>query len=260
MLTYEQFTERLAAHLRGLPGVRGARQDGDAIDVTMQQGDETLRVSPGNFFAGYVRAPWTLTDELDRCGRTVAAFVAQAGRRWTWDEVRPYLRLKLESAARVGNERLARPFAPGLVACPAIDSPDSVSFLTPSALALLGVTEDDVYTEATRHMDALDVSIVYQALDGDRVGFVAFMDGFAASRLLRPMRLLTAWEGSRPEGRLIVFAPHRDLLILVPYGNVAVALVAGLTARRVYAQNPYQISPAPYVIEPNGTVRPFSAT
>jgi|GEM_PF-5695902 len=164
-----------------------------------------------------------------------------------YDDARPMLRVRLFGEAYVeGASLVSRKYAPGFVACLAVDLPDRVVTVRPDSVAAWGRLEDDLFQVGLDNVAATSGAQVEEIETGrGKITVVQSADYFVTSLGLRPAHIL----GDEPAYGYLVALPnrHHALLSRVDDASSLDALPVMVNAARgMFRDGPGSVTPYVY--------------
>jgi hypothetical protein len=236
-----EFAERL---YQAYPGAQIKPGDGYALRIAHTDGQVVL----ANLHNHYAMAMQTTGEEREHVLRFAVQSAHPPKSPVTWDEAASKLLPAVRAASWVSAQvnLVVRPLAPHVVVAVAIDSEFSISYVSDSNLQQWGVSLADVWRVAYENLSRSAFAAHIDESNG--VVMLEGMDGFSSSLMLLPPQ---TFAGSWGDDAVIVPVSRDEVFLFRTTDREQLNINLG-SAIQMYAQDPRQLSPVPYVWGANG--------
>lgn len=166
----------------------------------------------------------------------------------SWDELAGIVLPSLKPVGWLAGQAshlapIHRPIAPFLIETVAIDMEHAMGFVNGAAADVAGVGPERFFAQASANLGRHPLDVVAAPEVAPGALAIEGPDGYASSWLVRPDLLRSA--GRQLPGALLVFAPTREVLVLVGDGRPEAVAAALEWAMAVYSEAARPLPPWP---------------
>ncbi len=185
--------------------------------------------------------------ERDRDKDAVIRFVEQMLSTYEfppWEQAKSLVYFSAEPSDYAFGNTISYKVSPGLTKALAITTPDGskIVWLTPDALALWGVTQEEVEQAALENLSRLleGVKLKVEEIDGMKLAMIPIDSAFKTAAIFAPNFKILAT--SELEWPVLAIIPHRDFLFILSEEDRALLSRMGDAVVREYQESGHPIT------------------